>query len=434
MGQDVKNDSRFCQIPQSPKKDLNRYLKPRTIFMAVSLTLILTTTGLVYYGMQPPLAIPPPPPPPPTPLQLTPHGAIAIDGDANFSDTALLKGWPGDGSPENPFIIDGLDIDLGGAHWYGISINNTRASFTISNCNVTSADGTMEMCGGAGINLENVTNGELVNNTCNNNFVVGIKLSESDSNTVVNNTCIDDGWYGISLWTSDSNTVANNTCSSNSLGILISGDSNTVANNTCNSNGIGIELGGDSNTVTNNTCSSNTERGIYLHNLYDSTVVDNTCNSNGREGHPWKMGEGIFLRYSNSNTVNNNTCFGNTERGIYLSESDYNTMTDNTCNSNDIGIELYKSDSNTIANNTCNNNRIGIHLDESLSNTGSNNNCLDNTEQDIIGEFETEEFVFDESAHQEFVAREFAWLLAGFGMILLVSVIAFVQFRRMEIH
>ncbi|MHA1905606.1 MAG: right-handed parallel beta-helix repeat-containing protein [Candidatus Thorarchaeota archaeon] len=387
MGQDVKNDSRFCQIPQSPKKDLNRYLKPRTI--------------------------------PPTPLQLTPHGAIAIDGDANFSDTALLKGWPGDGSPENPFIIDGLDIDLGGAHWYGISINNTRASFTISNCNVTSADGTMEMCGGAGINLENVTNGELVNNTCNNNFVVGIKLSESDSNTVVNNTCIDDGWYGISLWTSDSNTVANNTCSSNSLGILISGDSNTVANNTCNSNGIGIELGGDSNTVTNNTCSSNTERGIYLHNLYDSTVVDNTCNSNGREGHPWKMGEGIFLRYSNSNTVNNNTCFGNTERGIYLSESDYNTMTDNT---------------NTIANNTCNNNRIGIHLDESLSNTGSNNNCLDNTEQDIIGEFETEEFVFDESAHQEFVAREFAWLLAGFGMILLVSVIAFVQFRRMEIH
>ncbi|MCK5239872.1 MAG: hypothetical protein KAR33_10015, partial [Candidatus Thorarchaeota archaeon] len=30
----------------------------------------------------------------------TPHGPIAIDGDASFSDTALLEGWPGDGSPE----------------------------------------------------------------------------------------------------------------------------------------------------------------------------------------------------------------------------------------------------------------------------------------------------------------------------------------------
>ncbi|MHA1909534.1 MAG: hypothetical protein ACW98Y_19705, partial [Candidatus Thorarchaeota archaeon] len=39
----------------------------------------------------------------------TPHGPIAIDGDASFSDIAQLEGWPGDGSPENPYIIDGLD-------------------------------------------------------------------------------------------------------------------------------------------------------------------------------------------------------------------------------------------------------------------------------------------------------------------------------------
>ncbi|MFX1472854.1 MAG: hypothetical protein ACFFBM_10155, partial [Promethearchaeota archaeon] len=28
------------------------------------------------------------------------YAFIAIDGDANFSDTALLEGWAGDGSPE----------------------------------------------------------------------------------------------------------------------------------------------------------------------------------------------------------------------------------------------------------------------------------------------------------------------------------------------
>ena len=41
-----------------------------------------------------------------------PHDPIAIDGDASFSDTAQLEGWPGDGSPENPYIIDGLTLIL----------------------------------------------------------------------------------------------------------------------------------------------------------------------------------------------------------------------------------------------------------------------------------------------------------------------------------
>jgi hypothetical protein len=47
-------------------------------------------------------------------------------------------------------------------------------------------------------------------------------------------------------------------------------------------------------------------------------------------------------------------------------------------------------------------------------------------------EDETEEPIFDELAHQEHVAKQFVWFLAGFGMVLVVSVVAFVQFRRME--
>ncbi|MHA1958903.1 MAG: hypothetical protein ACW99U_01650 [Candidatus Thorarchaeota archaeon] len=64
---------------------------------------------------------------------ITPEGAITIVGDANFHDTALLEGWPGDGSPENPYIIDGLDINLGGGEGHGISISHTRVSFIIRN-------------------------------------------------------------------------------------------------------------------------------------------------------------------------------------------------------------------------------------------------------------------------------------------------------------
>ena len=108
------------------------------------------------------------------------HGPIAIDGDANFAATALLEGWPGDGSPEKPFIIYGLEIDLSGVEGDCISISNTRVSFTVHNCNLTGA--------GSGIFLENVTNSELVNNTCNSNDN-GIYLSNSGHNTVTGNTC-----------------------------------------------------------------------------------------------------------------------------------------------------------------------------------------------------------------------------------------------------
>jgi hypothetical protein len=98
----------------------------------------------------------PPPFQPPIQPQGTPHGAITIDGDANFSDTALIEGWPGDGSPENPYIIDGLDIDLGNEDGHCIMINNTRVSFTISNCNLTGAGLESVIDIGGGISLENV--------------------------------------------------------------------------------------------------------------------------------------------------------------------------------------------------------------------------------------------------------------------------------------
>ena len=145
--------------------------------MAVSLIAILSISALSTYIFW----VPPPPPPPP-PL------SIAIDGDADFAATALLEGWPGDGSSENPYIIDGLGIDLGNEDGNCIMINNTRVSFTISNCNLTGANNQMMEGGCAGILLFNVFNGELVNNTCNNNKI-GIYLIESDSNTVADNTC-----------------------------------------------------------------------------------------------------------------------------------------------------------------------------------------------------------------------------------------------------
>ncbi|MFX1417189.1 MAG: right-handed parallel beta-helix repeat-containing protein, partial [Promethearchaeota archaeon] len=206
MGSGIEDSSRICPLPPGSEKGLNWHLKPRSIFMAVGLSFILTSTALLSYMMQSPIITGPP--------DITggdssgsrgrvalgiPHGPIAIDGDANLADSALLEGWPGDGSPENPYIIDGLAIDLDGNSGSCVSISNTHVSFIIRNCSFTGASGEELWHGfGAGIFLRDVTNGELAKNILyGNRFGIGLWLSES--NTVANNTCDDNTEHGIFL-------------------------------------------------------------------------------------------------------------------------------------------------------------------------------------------------------------------------------------------
>ncbi len=154
-----------------------------------------------------------------------PHVPIAVDGDTNFSVTALLEGWFGNGTLGNPYIIEDFDIDRGGAPGHCISISNTRVHFIIRNCNLIGAN----VDPGSGIYLNNVTNGQLINNTTTNNHN-GIYLYQSNSNTLVNNTSAGNSDIGIQLEDSDFNTVANNSCNNNQAGIylLMGADNNGV--------------------------------------------------------------------------------------------------------------------------------------------------------------------------------------------------------------
>jgi parallel beta-helix repeat protein len=336
-------------LPPGPLKiGLTANTDRKEVIVAAGLITLLSIAALSTYNLWvPPLEI--------EPFVYTPHDYIEIVDDADFAATALLEGWPGDGSPEDPYIIDGLEIDRGGTVGLGmlcIGISNTRVSFIISNCNLTRAiEYSMSTYWGSGISLHNVSNGVIVNNTCSNNDRCGIILRDSDSNTLINNYCYN-----------------------NSGGIgLFESSSNTVFNNICNNNGGGIDLYvAEYNTVTNNTCTNNTI--------------------------------GISLSRSESNTVANNTCTSN-DIGIYLS-SYYGPMSNNT-----------------VTTNTCNNNRIGISLGEGIvySNLVWDNTCLDNTEHDILGEFETEE---DETEEYDPEAPEVPEVLLLIGSVGYMGLIA----------
>ncbi len=190
----------------------------------------------------------------------TPHAPILINHDDNFTQ----QGWPGSGTPEDPYVIEGLDIDLGGAPGDCISISNTRVNFTIRNCYLTGA----AINEGSGVFLDNVSYGLVLNNTISSNLQ-GIIISWSSSIIITNNTVTSNSNTGIALIRSISNTIVNNTYANNQFGIYL--------------------LLSDSNTLSDNTCTSNTDTGIYLDtasNLNDiqwNVFVNNPRNGYDRE-------------------------------------------------------------------------------------------------------------------------------------------------------
>ncbi|MFX1483557.1 MAG: right-handed parallel beta-helix repeat-containing protein [Promethearchaeota archaeon] len=322
------------------------------------------------------------------------HASVAINGDANFTDTAQNEGWPGNGSFENPFIISSLDIDLGGVAGHCINISNTRVNFTIQNCNLTGAGS------GAGIFLDNVSFAYLFNNTCtfnghgiyllqsSNNVLEnntclsnsrGIYMYESDSNTVSGNDCDDNSNYGIFLQLCDSNLIFNNLCSSTGT-YGIGGQSvvsNTFANNTCNQNSNGIRIWDYSsgNVVANNTCSSNSNYGIILYNddyALPSYITNNYCSYNYYGINP--SGSSLF--------VINNILVYCWIYGIF-SECSESVISGNSILWSDRGIQLYHTDYSTISQNELSGNFFGFWLEESSNNIISENSILDNSQAGI---------------------------------------------------
>lgn len=238
----------------------------------------------------------------------------------------------------------------------------------------------------AGIELNNVQNVLILNNSCSNNNH-GIYLVDSHFNNIMKNTFSLNIVQGIFLYNSNSNTLINNTSKFNGYQgtFLQYSNSNEIINNTCNSNNyIGIALdNSDNNIIVNNTSNENNRSGLRLNLSRRNSVINNICNSNIR------MGIGLFD--SNSNIVDNNNCSLNELCDIYLLDSQLNKIRHNICIINIEGsdillysIILYNSNSNSIENNICFSNNFCIRLDHSGSNTVANNTCISSMNREGI--------------------------------------------------
>ena len=100
-----------------------------------------------------------------------PHGEIRIDSNAEFES----QGWPGNGTQENPYIIEGFQIGSS----IGIRIDRTSVFFVIRNCRLVSS--------GTGIYLARLGKGSIENCEIVGSYY-GINLFFCENSTFVKNS------------------------------------------------------------------------------------------------------------------------------------------------------------------------------------------------------------------------------------------------------
>ncbi|MEW6070565.1 MAG: right-handed parallel beta-helix repeat-containing protein, partial [Candidatus Thermoplasmatota archaeon] len=115
---------------------------------------------------------------------LTPHAPIYISGNSGF--TAANGVVAGNGTKENPYIIEGWEINASSTN--GIEIRNTDAHFIIRKCYIYGGKSNYE-----GIYFKNVRNGIITNTVLKENFR-GAYFLLCSNNTILNCNMSNNHW------------------------------------------------------------------------------------------------------------------------------------------------------------------------------------------------------------------------------------------------
>ena len=136
--------------------------------------------------------------------------------------------------------------------------------------------------------------------------------------------------------------------------------------------GSGFDLSGKNNVTVRDTTVTNFDIGIYLNYSDGNTLYANVISSNIRYG--------IRLWFSSNNKLSNNTVTFN-DHGINYGYSSGNTLSGNTLANNGLGIWLCYSVNNLLYGNIFMNNYYAIYNDYSSNNSIYSNNFVHNSYQ-----------------------------------------------------
>ena len=276
--------------------------------------------------------------------------------DYKWSKVEAENSWcSGEGTEENPYIIENVLINgqgLGSC----IEIKNSDVCFIIKNSTIYNSGKDLDR--DAGIKLDAVTNGELLNNNIlfNGN---GLLIQRACSDNIISgNSVNNNSGPGIQLvGGSGRNKISGNNISYNSDGISFNGSSNNFISENIVYNNLGNGLTSHESysvDILRNRVYNNAYGGISLSGNYFD-IIENDVRYNERYGIKLYM---CFLSTISSNNITNNN-----DIGVYLEGRGKNEISENNVSYNNIGVYLSASPENTISrNNVSNNKNIGIWL------------------------------------------------------------------------
>jgi parallel beta-helix repeat protein len=276
-----------------------------------------------------------------------PHSPIIINSNLDFES----QGWPGNGTPSNPFAIEGLSIVTDGE--VCINISNTDVFFVIKDC-LISSNSPWDGKSNRGITLGSVTQGRIENVTITKKWLALVADSSSNCSITecqVSSNChaivingVHDGEYP-EHW-----TIFNNTLFDNHIGVSLYHVRHCIVD--CN------DILGDVHlqetvecTVSNNRIEGSQTGDWYYYLSFSETVntivINNTMIDSGLAF--------VFLQKPNLQ-LHNNTVNGK-PIGYFTN------ITDSILNPNEYGQLLLVHCSNvTVRAGTINNTAEGVSL------------------------------------------------------------------------
>ncbi|MBS3796106.1 MAG: right-handed parallel beta-helix repeat-containing protein, partial [Candidatus Thorarchaeota archaeon] len=181
------------------------------------------------------------------------HGPVVINSSSDFEE----QGWPGNGTPSNPYTLEGLNITANGTC---INITDTNVFFLVKDCFLPGIKGDK----GCGLYLENVTHGRIVN--CISNFTrIGYQVENCVDCVLEDNIASQTNQSGIYLSNTSHCLLNNNTV------VLTKKNGFSVTDSTAC-------------TISNNLASENEKSGFHFHSLSNSTFKNNTATMNFENG------------------------------------------------------------------------------------------------------------------------------------------------------
>jgi len=286
-------------------------------------------------------------------------GKIHIINNSGWLDFRNAGYCTGNGTYSEPYVIEDLIID-GGGSGSCILIENSNVYFTIQNCTLFNSGHSEWYI--AGIRLNNVSNGKIINNNCSFNRN-GIYTYFSKNNTISTNIAKNNTYHGICVAAQSNETVidGNTACFNSYIGIHI--DGGYTYHNSYN------------NLIINNNASYNAAEGIRVTFTNDTKIINNTAINNGYDG--WG-GNALNIQLCQNITISKNNLQGGGEAiyAYWLNSINFYNNTISSSRGSGLNIE-YSNDVNLVNNIFAeNNNGISLHGGYYLDDFQGVENCV----------------------------------------------------------